>query len=138
MFLESSVVHINYTKASCLPFSKLDPIHSLGKLHGFCYFIIAHTQPFFSWTPSIKRGHKIFFKVFFSYYQKWIKITICQSDSSVMILNCLTVSNWVLSSICQVYHKLAKNLFPRQINRPDKNTAEIWCFTPFSVLQYFQ
>ena len=47
MFLESSVVHINDPKASSLPFSKLDPIHSLGKLHGFCYFIIAHTQPFF-------------------------------------------------------------------------------------------
>ena len=46
MFLESSVVHINYTKTSCLPFSKVDPIHSLGKLHGFCYFMIAHTQPF--------------------------------------------------------------------------------------------
>ena len=66
LFRESLVLHISYTRTLCLKFFILHPIHNLGKLHDLCYFMIAHTQPFFMYQPT--------------YYLKRIKITICQKS----------------------------------------------------------
>ena len=45
----------------------------ISKLHDLCYFMIAHTQPFFVYQPS--------------YYQIWTNVRICQTDL-IMTLNC--------------------------------------------------
>ena len=81
------MLHFTYTKTDI---SDIFPdIHDLHfpyfipyeKLHDFCYFMNAHTQP----CPTCQS----------SYYQKQIKVKIGQSDL-ILTLNCVTVSKWVL------------------------------------------
>ena len=46
------------------------------KLHNFCYFIIAHNQPFFLFQPI--------------YYLIQFKVTMCQTN---LIMNCVKVGS---------------------------------------------
>ena len=55
-----------------------------------------------------------------SYYQIWIKVTICQSDS-IMTLNCELFQ----SEFSVLSGRLIKNMFPLHICRPNDYTIEI-------------
>ena len=65
-------LHFRNTKNSSLGCFILHHIHSLQKI---VWFMIIHTPPFFKYQSSD--------------YQKWIKVTTCQTDI-ILTLNCVT------------------------------------------------
>ena len=72
----------------------------------------------------------------YNYWQKWIQVTICQTDP-ILTLIWVIVSKWVLSIILQACHKLYKICFLYTFYRPNEKTAKIWCFSatsPFYII----
>ena len=111
---DSSILHSSHRRPNIQYFFLPHPIYNLNDLYDLCYSMSPHTQ-----SPFIYQSN---------YCQKWIKVTLCQTDL-ILTLNCIIISTWVPNLIWEAYYKLPKICLFKTFYKPNEKISQFWCFT---------